>query len=165
VLDEEKKARRKASLDKYNSSEKRKETQRRYYEKNKELCDARARKSQEKKPDYYKQKARDWQINNKERFLEIKRASYVKNSAIEIARVRRRQGKIKHGEMIMSQAERAEVQGLYDFCRIFKGFEVDHIVPLNGKTVSGLHVLNNLKVMLIKENRSKSNKLSAEMQA
>jgi len=28
-----------------------------------------------------------------------------------------------------------------------------------------LHVLNNLKVMLIKENRSKSNKLSAEMQA
>ena len=60
--------------------------------------------------------------------------------------------------MFMNQAELAEVQGLYDFCRIFKGFEVDHIVPLNGKTVSGLHVLANLRVLPVSENRSKGNK-------
>ena len=58
----------------------------------------------------------------------------------------------------MNQAEIAEVQGMYDFCKIFRGFEVDHIIPLNGKSVSGLHVLGNLQVLSVSENRSKSNK-------
>ena len=132
--------------------------QQRYYEKNKELCDSRVKESRSKNPEYYKKKSIDWQKNNKERFLEIKRASYARNSAVEIARVRRRRGKIKHGEILMNQAEFAEVQGMYDFCKIFKGFEVDHIIPLNGKSVSGLHTLCNLQVLTISQNRKKGNK-------
>lgn len=131
--------------------------QQRYYEKNKELCNVRTKESQAKKPEYYKQKAIQWQKDNRERQREIKRASYVRNSATEIARVRKRQGKIRQGNSLMSQAEQAEVQGMYDFCRIFKGFEVDHIIPLNGKKVSGLHTLCNLQVLPISINRSKSN--------
>ena len=135
-------------------------SQRKYYEANKEVCDTRVRESQAKKREYYSQKSKEWATENKERHLQNKRNFYARNSAQEIAKVRRRKGKIKHGEMFMNQGELAEVQGMYDFCKIFKGFEVDHMVPLNGKFVSGLHVLSNLQVLPINENRSKGNKFT-----
>jgi hypothetical protein len=39
------------------------------------------------------------------------------------------------------------------------GHHVDHIIPLNGKNISGLHVLENLQYLPINQNLKKSNKV------
>lgn len=58
----------------------------------------------------------------------------------------------------VSLADKAEIGGMYMFCSIFPDYEVDHIVPVKGEAVCGLHVLSNLQVIPRAQNRSKGNK-------
>jgi 5-methylcytosine-specific restriction endonuclease McrA len=50
-----------------------------------------------------------------------------------------------------------KIKEIYSLCPI--GHEVDHIVPLQGLTVCGLHVEYNLQYLTVEENRKKSNSL------
>jgi hypothetical protein len=61
-------------------------------------------------------------------------------------------------------ADRKEIKKIYQECAVITKntgirHEVDHIVPLNGKYVSGLHVHWNLQIIPATENRYKSNKV------
>jgi len=53
-------------------------------------------------------------------------------------------------------ADLKRIREFYKGCP--EGYQVDHIIPLQGELVSGLHVLNNLQYLMASENASKNNK-------
>ena len=61
-------------------------------------------------------------------------------------------------------SDRARVKAYYDVCAFFNSvngypkYHVDHIIPLKGTLVSGLHVHSNLRVIPARENERKNNK-------
>lgn len=55
-------------------------------------------------------------------------------------------------------ADLLKIKEVYSNCPI--GMEVDHIVPLNGKNVSGLHVEYNLQYLSPYDNHAKNNKFA-----
>ena len=67
---------------------------------------------------------------------------------------RRRASKLN---AIVSWTNIEKIKEIYKNCP--KGYHVDHIIPLQGENVSGLHVENNLQYLTAKQNISKGNKL------
>jgi 5-methylcytosine-specific restriction endonuclease McrA len=71
--------------------------------------------------------------------------------------VKRRADQMKR---VPKWADLAAIRAFYKACP--PGYQVDHIIPLRGKTVSGLHVLNNLQYLLAVENVRKSNRFEPD---
>jgi len=60
-------------------------------------------------------------------------------------------------------ADLEAIRKIYEDCAALnkehgpRSYHVDHIIPLQGKTVSGLHVENNLQILKASDNLAKSN--------
>lgn len=123
--------------------------------------------------------SRDWAEKNKERKKEINLRSSRKNSAkryeylkfwrdLNKDRVRchnskYRAAKQKATPLWLTERQFKEISDVYTLareCEVLTGdkYHVDHIIPLNGENICGLHVPWNLQVLPYDMNIRKSNK-------
>ena len=68
-------------------------------------------------------------------------------------------GSTQRAKQLKAIPKWADIQAIEDFYNNCpKGYHVDHIIPLAGISVCGLHVLNNLQYLPARDNLIKSNK-------
>lgn len=82
---------------------------------------------------------------------------YLNNKASYLARNALRRAKKLNATP--SWADQNKIREIYNKCP--EGYHVDHILPLQGQLVSGLHVENNLQYLTAEENLKKHNKFIA----
>jgi hypothetical protein len=95
-----------------------------------------------------------WRNLNKNRKKVSQRVYSQKNKQLINAKNRTRKASQK--QRVPKWADIGKIKEIYKNCP--KGHHVDHIVPLQGEFVSGLHVENNLQYLTIQENLSKGNR-------
>ena|SRR3990167_1866431 len=106
--------------------------------------------------------ARQYRADNREICARRSAEWFKKNPAKARAYARERKAKIKRA--MPSWADRRAIAAVYDEAIRLQRltgvpYDVDHIIPLGGGSVCGLHIHNNLRAIPMTENRRKHNAL------
>lgn len=139
-----------------------------WQKRNQERETARHRAWREANPELARAKSRAWYEKNKERYTEVTKAWASANKDKKAAYVaRRRAAKLLRTPKWLNDTQRLEMEQQYTLAKIHEWvtgmkWEVDHIIPLQGKTVSGLNVPWNLQVIPRSTNRQKAYKYEQE---
>lgn len=98
-----------------------------------------------------------WREENKEYTAQYWKEYDSKHPEKRKAKCRKYQASKKNAlPAWLTEDQLFEMELIYKNCPV--GYEVDHIVPIQGKNVRGLHVPWNLQYLTISENRRKHNK-------
>ena len=154
----------------YKDTEKRreylKEYAREWHRKNRDSINAKIRKRRAENAEYrdfQREKNGQWRRANIEKSraasLNWHKNNQGKSSAIK---ARYRLCKLNRTPCWLSEADLNKIKRKYDIARsktetTGEVWHVDHVIPLQGKHVSGLHVPSNLRVVKAKTNLSKNN--------
>ena len=142
------------------------EYQREWRQRNKEKVAAYTKKWNDANKEKRTAIVNSWRERNPDKVKEYSKKAGQKwasaNKGKRLASVRARQLAQKHRTPLW--VNKQELEEFYmESARLTKEtgvlHEVDHIVPLQGETVSGLHVPWNLQILTRSANRSKGNKL------
>ncbi len=102
------------------------------------------------------------QQENPEYWQALNRRAY-KNWSPEQKQKRNEESLLRHKRIKHMIPPWADKKAIMEFYRNRPpGYHVDHIIPLNGKNVSGLHVIENLQYLPAVENLRKGNKESSK---
>lgn len=109
-------------------------------------------------PEVYKKITQKYQKQNKEKVLAATRN--WRKSNLKYDAYRRALYVLAKQKRFVKWADKEKIKVFYLNCP--EGYHVDHIFPLRGKNISGLHVENNLQYLPAKENMSKGNRVYVE---
>jgi 5-methylcytosine-specific restriction endonuclease McrA len=107
----------------------------------------------------------DWAAKNSEK-ANIAYKKWRKNNPAKLALlvIRRRMAQVNRTPSWLNAGQLFEMESIYNYCAALRStgldYHVDHIVPLRGNNVSGLHVPWNLQVITGAENMSKGNRFN-----
>ena len=154
------KSKEKRKIRRDESKTEKREYDKKYRIENKDRINIRVKQWSKDNPARIKSLNREWYLNNKDRHNECSRRNYEKYPERAKLRSHLRTHSLK--VQTPSWYEDDEVNKLYKLCvfmtKFFHmSFHVDHIVPLQGKLVSGLHCFDNLQILTAEQNRQKSN--------
>ncbi len=106
---------------------------------------------------------KSYRMNNTEKVSSAQKAWRDNNPGKNAAKANRyRASKMQRTPKWLTQEDFRKMERKYEMSALMTEFlgvayHVDHIIPLQGKEVSGLHVPNNLQILLASDNLSKSN--------
>lgn len=103
--------------------------------------------------------ARDWKASNQSRYRELT-AKWRRNNPGKVAASNRAR-KLRQTRATPAWADLKAIREIYiEAARL--GMHVDHIIPLNGESVCGLHVEGNLQLLTPMQNAVKGNSFDDE---
>lgn len=108
----------------------------------------------EKHKDAYKARAKLWRLNNPDKARERRVRWRAANPGRVLASCAAQRASRLH--RTPKWADLKEIAIFYEGCPA--GHHVDHVIPLRGKYVSGLHVFENLQYVPAEDNLSKGNR-------
>lgn len=148
------------------------EYRKKYYEENKTELTQQQKQYQKEYKEANKAEIAQYQINyrriNKSQIVEQQKQYQSANRGrINAIGAKRRAAKIQATPVWLTDADLLSIEQFYIDAHILEAdtgnkYHVDHIVPLQGEKVCGLHVPWNLQVIPAVENLRKSNKLEEE---
>jgi len=122
----------------------------------------------QKHPDKLIAKTVRWRNSNPERAAELARQGRLRNKDRIIAnKAKYRAGKSNRTPAWLTEIDFERIRNEYKLAVLLtkvtgEPWEVDHVIPLHGKNVSGFHVPSNLQVLRASENRLKNSKYEVE---
>jgi hypothetical protein len=133
-----------------------------WYERNKELTKERARAWHLANPEKVSEKNIAYKTKNKEKLIKYNRSWWSKNKDKRAAYEGKRRA-VQLQRTPSWDPDARLIVAKYQVAAMLSQasgtpYHVDHIIPLQGKNVSGLHVFSNLRVIPGAENVKKSNK-------